>query len=84
VWVLAGGDVAGAGAEIAGGAHVADSDVQGPARLKCPGSGSALVGPGFDLQQAGPLAPAQGWLGLGSAYGRGFVKAGACYIGRGF
>jgi hypothetical protein len=26
------------------------SDVQGPARLKSPGPGSASVGPGFDLQ----------------------------------
>jgi len=53
------------------------SDVQGPARLKSPGPGSASVGPGFDLQRAGPLAPAQGWLGLGSASGHGFTKAGA-------
>lgn len=52
------------------------SDVHGPARLKCPGPGSALPGSGFRNHQAGPLERAQAWLGLGSGSGHGFTKAG--------
>jgi hypothetical protein len=66
------------------GCHVVSSDVQGPAQLKSPGPGSASVSPGFELQRAGPLAPAQGWLGLSSASGHGFTKAVAYFLCQGF
>ena len=50
------------------------SDVQGPARLESPGSGSALEGSGLPKRQAGPWMRARARLGLGSGLGRGLIE----------